>query len=154
MNLEGETAVNKSYHAIRRQGKVNEQKLATFLATNGQGLLPMVDMFEQSQIACDQLIYVTGRAAIQAVLKLSAAQVAGGPEQQGKRRPKNMVFYGRQASQMMLSYRKLQVERPAGAHQGPGPQPGSRDSRLHRHSGSVAVVQVHIGVVVARRLSA
>jgi hypothetical protein len=35
----------------------------------------------------DQLIDVTGRAVLQAVLQLSAAQVAGGPQQQGKRRP-------------------------------------------------------------------
>lgn len=42
-------------------------------------LLPMVDLIEQCQWACDELIDVTGRAAIQAVLQLSAEQVAGGP---------------------------------------------------------------------------
>jgi transposase-like protein len=104
--------VKKPYHTIRRQGKVNEQELATFLSKNGQGLLPMVDMIEQSRMACNQLIDVTGRAVLQAVLQLSAAQVAGGPQQQGKRRPSSVVFYGRQAGQVMLSDRKLQVERP------------------------------------------
>src|SRR5262249_14734307 len=49
-------------------------------------LLPMVDLIEQCQWACDELIDVTRRAAIQAVLQLSAEQVAGGPLQQGKRR--------------------------------------------------------------------
>jgi transposase-like protein len=49
---------------------------------------------------------------LQAVLQLSAAQVAGGPQQQGKRRSASVVFYGRQAGQVMLSDRKLQVERP------------------------------------------
>ncbi|MGC9159788.1 MAG: hypothetical protein ACP5FH_12470, partial [Terracidiphilus sp.] len=78
--------MKKPYHTIRKQGKINEQELATFLARNGQGLLPMVDLIEQSRMACDQLIDVTGRAVIQAVLQLSAAQVAGGPQQQGKRR--------------------------------------------------------------------
>ncbi len=104
--------MKKSYHTIRMQGKVNEQELATFLTKNGQGLLPMVDLIEQSRMACDQLIDVTGRAVLQAVLQLSAAQVAGGPQQQGKRRPASVVFYGRQAGQVMLSDRKLQVERP------------------------------------------
>ena len=104
--------MKKPYHTIRKQGKVNEQELATFLTKNGQGLLPMVDLIEQSRMACDQLIDVTGRAVIQAVLQLSAAQVAGGPLQQGKRRPSSVVFYGRQAGQVMLSDRKLQVERP------------------------------------------
>jgi hypothetical protein len=78
--------VKKTYHTIRQQGKINERELATFLAKNGQGLLPMVELIEQSRMACDQLIDVTGRAVLQAVLQLSAAQVAGGPQQQGKRR--------------------------------------------------------------------
>ena len=104
--------MKKSYHTIRKQGKVNEQELTAFLSKNGQGLLPMVDLIEQSRMACDQLIDVTGRAVLQAVLQLSAAQVAGGPQQQGKRRPASVVFYGRQAGQVMLSDRKIQVERP------------------------------------------
>jgi transposase-like protein len=104
--------VKKIYRTIRKQGQVNEQDLATFLTKNGQGLLPMVDLIEQSRMACDQLIDVTGRAVLQAVLQLSAAQVAGGPPQQGKRRSESVVFYGRQAGQVMLSDRKIQVERP------------------------------------------
>jgi len=60
------------------EGKANEEKLAEFLSKNGQLLLPMVDLIEQCQWACDELIDVTGRAAIQAVLQLSAEQVAGG----------------------------------------------------------------------------
>ena len=104
--------MKKTYHTIRKVGKVNEQELAAFLTKNGQGLLPMVGLIEQSRMACDQLIDVTGRAVLQAVLQLSAAQVAGGPQQQGKRRSASVVFYGRQAGQVMLSDRKLQVERP------------------------------------------
>ena len=73
--------MKKTYHTIRKQGKVNEQELATFLTKSGQGLLPIVDLIEQSRMACDQLIDVTGRAVLQAVLQLSAAQVAGGPQQ-------------------------------------------------------------------------
>jgi hypothetical protein len=68
------TAVKKAYRTIRKQGKVNEQELASFLVKNGQGLLPMVDLIEQCQMACNELIDVTGRAAIQAVLQLSAME--------------------------------------------------------------------------------
>jgi len=78
--------VKKTYHTIRKQGKINEQQLASYLVKNGQGLLPMVDLIEQCQLACDELIDVTGRATIQAVLQLSAMEAAGGPPQQGKRR--------------------------------------------------------------------
>jgi hypothetical protein len=92
--LKGRTAVKKSYQTINKQGKANEGKLAEFLSKNGQLLLPMVDLIEQCQWACDELIDVTGRAAIQAVLQLSAEQVAGGPPQQGKRRSGDVVFHG------------------------------------------------------------
>jgi transposase-like protein len=104
--------VKKSYHRIGKQGKVNEQKLAGFLARSGQFLLHMVDLIEQCRMACDELIDVTGRAAIEAVLQLPASQAAGGPAQQGKRRAGEVVFHGRQAGQVMLSDRKLEVERP------------------------------------------
>jgi transposase-like protein len=104
--------VKKSYHTIRKQGKVNEHELARFLVKNGQGLLPMVDLIEQCQVACNELVDVTGRAAIQAVLQLSAIEAAGGPPQQGKRRSGDMVFYGRQPGQVFLSDRKLEVNRP------------------------------------------
>jgi putative transposase len=106
------TAVKRAYRTVRKQGKVNEQELASFLVKNGQGLLPMVDLIEQCQVACNELIEVTGRAAIQAVLQLSAMEAAGGPPQQGKRRSGDVVFYGRQAGQVFLSDRKLEVERP------------------------------------------
>jgi len=104
--------VKKSYHTIGKQGKVNEQELAGYLARSGQFLLPMVDLIEQCRLACDELIDVTGRAAIDAVLQLSASQAAGGPAQQGKRRHGEVVFHGWQRGQVMLSDRKLEVQRP------------------------------------------
>lgn len=104
--------MKKAYRTIGKQGKVNEQELIGFLVKNGQGLLPMVDLIEQCQVACNELIDVTGRAAIQAVLQLSAMEAAGGPPQQGKRRVGDVVFYGRQPGQVFLSDRKLEVERP------------------------------------------
>ena len=104
--------MKKAYRTIGKQGNVNEQELASFLAKNGQALLPMVDLIEQCRVACDELIDVTGRAAIQAVLQLSAMEAAGGPQRQGKRRTGDVVFYGRQAGQVLLSDRKLEVQRP------------------------------------------
>ena len=104
--------MQKAYRTIRKQGKTNEQELASFRVKNGQGLLPMVDLIEQCQVACDQLIDMTGRAAIQAVLQLSAMEAAGGPQQQSKRRPIDVVFYGRQAAQVLLSDRDLEIQRP------------------------------------------
>jgi putative transposase len=104
--------VKKSYHTIGKQGKVNQQELAGYLARSGQFLMPMVDLIEQCRLACDELIDVTGRAAVEAVLRLSASQAAGGPAQQGRRRHGDVVFHGHQAGQVMLSDRKLEVQRP------------------------------------------
>ncbi len=52
--------MKRAYRTIRKQGKLNEQELASFLVKNGQGLLPMVDLIEQCQMACDELIDTTG----------------------------------------------------------------------------------------------
>jgi putative transposase len=111
--------VKRSYHTINKQGKANENELAEFLSKGGQLLLPMVDLIEQCQMACDELIDVTGRAAIQAVLGLSAQQVAG-PRQQGKQRIGEVVWYGQQSGTVMLSDRKLAVKRPRLRQKGPG----------------------------------
>ena len=70
------TAVKRNYHTIDKQGK-GERKLAEFLVRNGQALLPMMELIEQSRMAIDELIEVMGRASIEAVLQLSAVQVAG-----------------------------------------------------------------------------
>lgn len=111
--------MKRSYHTIDKQGKANEKKLAEFLSKGGQLLLPMVDLIEQCQMACDELIDVAGRATIQAVLGLSAQQVAG-PRQQGKQRTGEVVWYGQQSGTVMLSDRKLAVKRPRLRQKGPG----------------------------------
>jgi hypothetical protein len=104
--------VKKSYHTIGKQGKSERAGAGRVLARSGQILLPMVDLIEQCRLACDELIDVTGRAAIEAVLQLSANQAAGGPAAAGQAPPGEVVFHGRQAGQVMLSDRKLEVERP------------------------------------------
>ena len=111
--------MKRSYHTIDKQGKANEKKLAEFLSKGGQLLLPMVDLIEHCQMACDELIDVAGRAAIQAVLGLSAQQVAG-PRQQGKQRTGEVVWYGQQSGTVMLSDRKLAVNRPRLRQKGRG----------------------------------
>jgi putative transposase len=111
--------VKRNYHTINKQGKANERKLAEFLSKRGQLLLPLVDLIEQCRMACDELIDVAGRATIQAVLDLSAQQVAG-PRQQGKQRAGDVVWYGQQAGTVILSDRKLAVKRPRLRKKGAG----------------------------------
>jgi putative transposase len=103
--------VKRSYHTIDKQGKVGERKLAEFLVRNGQALLPMMELIEQSRMAIDELIDVMGRASIEAVLGLSARQVAGEP-QQGKARAGEVGWHGTQPGRVNLKERKLRVQRP------------------------------------------
>ena len=103
--------MKRSYHTIGKQGKVGQRKLADFLVRNGQALLPMMELIEQSRMAIDDLIDVVGRASIEAVLELSARQVAGVP-QQGKARPGDIVWHGAQPGRVCLKERKLRVNKP------------------------------------------
>ncbi len=57
---------------------------------------PLVELIEQCRGAVGPVIDVTGRAAIQAVLELSAQQVTGGElSQPGKKRNNDVVRWGR-----------------------------------------------------------
>ena len=91
-------------------GRTDSRQLAEFLAKEGQFLLPMVELVEQAQVAIDEVIDVTGRATIEAVLALSAQQVAG-PKHRGKAAGP-IRWHGRQRGHISLGQRKLHVQRP------------------------------------------
>lgn len=110
--------MRKSYHTISSKGQTNAKRLAEFFNRNGQGLLPMVDLIEQSRMAVDELIDVAGRATIEAVLQLSAEQVAG-PRTPGQRRA-GLLWHGRQAGRVCLKERKLGVTKPRLRHKSGG----------------------------------
>jgi len=116
--MERRTALKKSYHTISTQGQTNSKRLAEFFGRHGQGLLPMVDLIEQSRLAVDELIDVAGRATIEAVLQLSAEQVAG-PRTPGQRR-RGLLWHGRQAGRVCLKERKLGITKPRLRERGGG----------------------------------
>jgi len=99
--------VEKPYHIT---SKDDTQGLASFLAKNGQALLPMMELIEQSQVAVDELIDVVGRATIEAVLRLSAERMAG-PPHPGKKGGA-IGWHGREQGTVCLKERKLRVKRP------------------------------------------
>ena len=98
--------------------KNDSRKLAQFLSQDGQGLLPMVELLCQAEMAVDQIIDVAGRATIEAVLTLSAQQVAG-TKHPGKASG-NITWYGRQKTTVPLAERKLRVEKPRLRRKGKG----------------------------------
>jgi transposase-like protein len=91
-------------------GKKDSRDLVKFLAANGQALLPMVDLIEQSRMAVDELLEVLGRSTLEAVLRISAANVAG-ESHQGKRGGA-VVRHGIQDGVISLSNRKMRISRP------------------------------------------
>jgi len=101
-----------SYKIAGKDTTGGHRELARFLAKEGQLLLPMVDLIEQAQCAIDEVIDVMGRATIEAVLTMSAEQVAG-PRAQGKRdEGRSIYWHGVQAGRVALKERQLRVDKP------------------------------------------
>lgn len=96
----------------------DSKKLTQFLCKEGQLLLPMVELITQAEMAIDELIGITGRAAIEAVLTLSAQEIAG-PKHPGKKTG-DITWYGQQSTTIPLSNRKLRVDKPRLRHKGKG----------------------------------
>ena len=90
--------------------KTDSRKIAEFLSKDGQLLLPFLELICNTEQAVDELIDVVGKAAIEAVLLLSAEQIAG-PKEPGKAKDQ-ITWYGRQKGVVSLSERKLRVEKP------------------------------------------
>ena len=98
--------MEQNYQVITRQDR---RALKRWLTKHGQGLLPLVELVESTELGLEELIDVTGRAAIEAVLELSAIQVAGEPHR--GRRGGEVIWHGRQPGQVSLAERKLKVDR-------------------------------------------
>jgi transposase-like protein len=107
--------VEKPYHIVQKE---NTEDWGKFLARNGQALLPMVELIEQSKLAVDELIDVLGRAQVEAVLRLSAERIAG-PPHPGKKGGE-IGWHGREEGTVCLKERKLRVKRPRLRKKGQG----------------------------------
>jgi putative transposase len=92
--------------------------LTDFLIRNGQFLLPMVRLIEDARMAIDEVIDVTGRACVEAVLEGSAAQLAGA-KSPGKRSGE-VRYHGHQEGIVHLKERKLRIRKPRLRHQTDG----------------------------------
>jgi putative transposase len=115
--------VRKPYHSqppknITTIHQQDTRAWAQFLTRNGQSLLPMVELIEQSKLAVDELIDVLGRASVEAVLRLSAEGVAG-PPHPGKKGGA-VGWHGSERGTVNLSERKLRVRRPRLRQKGAG----------------------------------
>jgi len=107
--------MKRSYQIADRK---DSRALAEFLSREGQLLLPMLELITTSQMAVDELIEVAGRATIEAVLTLSAQEVAG-PRHPGKAAGP-IRWHGRQKGVVSLAERKLRVGKPRLRHKDGG----------------------------------
>jgi putative transposase len=135
---------------------LDSSALAAFLAKDGQFLLPMLDLIENAECAVDDLIDVMGRATIEAVLLMSAAQLAG-PKQQGKKSDRDVVYHGSQQGRVALSERELNVDKPRLRKKDPKPrEPGEVEIPAYkamRENGRLAdrMLEILIAGVSTRR---
>ena len=90
----------------------DRRELADWLAKDGQLLIPLVELLEKGERAIDEVIDVMGRATIEAVLRMSAEQVAG-PKEQGRRdADRDLYWHGVQSGRVALQERQLRVDKP------------------------------------------
>ena len=98
--------------------QTDRRKIAEYLSKDGQLLLPLLELVCNTENAIDEVINVVGTAAIEAVLLLSAQEVAG-PKHPGKVSG-TIGWHGRQPGVVCLSDRKLRVEKPRLRRKGKG----------------------------------
>ncbi len=105
--------MKKSNRKIESVEVQREPGAVEFFVKHKQSLLPLVARIEQAQLAVDELLDAVGRQAVEAVLELSAQQVAGARNQgRQTRRSGGLRWHGRQGGVVRLSDRKLSVQRP------------------------------------------
>ncbi len=97
----------------------DSRALAEFLAREGQVLRPLLGLLERSEAAVDEVIEVVGRATAEALLLMSAEEVAGGPPHPG-RAGGEVRRHGRQGGVVTLRERKVRVEKPRLRRKGSG----------------------------------
>ena len=113
--LKGVAMRTQSYQIAN---ETDSRKIAEFMSKDGQFLLPFLELVFNTEQALDELIDVAGKAAIEAVLTLSARQIAG-PKQPGKAKG-DIGWHGRQKGVVSLSQRKLRIEKPRLRRKGKG----------------------------------
>ena len=104
--------------AYQISGQTDRRKIAEYLSKDGQLLLPLLELVCNTENAIDEVINVVGTAAVEAVLLLSAQEVAG-PKHPGKVGGA-VGWHGRQSGVVSLSERKLRVEKPRLHRKGKG----------------------------------
>ena len=91
--------------------KTETRRIAEFMAANAHAVLPLVDLIEESLMAIDDLVETLGRATIEAVLLVSAGNVAG-ERRQWVKSAREVVCHGSPGCVVSMENRTMRVCRP------------------------------------------
>jgi putative transposase len=110
--------VKKTYHIVTRAARESAAVIEQFCQTNGQILLPIVNLIQSASHVVESVIHEIGVQTLEMLLKLSAEQVAGA-RTPGKASG-DIRHHGSQLGQVKLADRKVQVKRPRLRHKTEG----------------------------------
>jgi putative transposase len=99
-------------------GRGEEQALRGYFAEQGQVLLPLLELVQDTRASIDELMSDAARTFVEQLLVLSAQEVAG-VKQPGKDHGE-IRWHGSQAGRIVLAERQLAVKRPRLRKKGPG----------------------------------
>ena len=110
--------MKRPYHIVTRAARESAAVIEQFCRTNGQILLPLLNLIENASQVVETVIHEIGHQTLEQILVLSAEQVAG-PRTPGKTSG-DIRYHGSQSGRVQLADRKLQVKRPRLRHKTEG----------------------------------
>jgi putative transposase len=113
--------VKKTYHIVTRAARESAVVIEQFCQTNGQILLPIVNLIQNASQVVEHVIHEIGHQMLEQILVLSAEQVAG-TRTPGKAKGE-IRYHGSQAGCVQLADRKVKVKRPRLRHKTEGEVP-------------------------------
>jgi transposase-like protein len=110
--------VKKTYHIVTRAARESAAVIEQFCQTNGQILLPIVNLIQNASQVVETVIHEIGHQMLEQILVLSAEQVAG-VRTPGKASG-DIRHHGSQPGCVQLADRKVKVKRPRLRHKSEG----------------------------------
>lgn len=110
--------MKKTYHIVTRAARESAAVIEQFCQSNGQILLPIVNLIQTASEVVETVIHEIGVQTLEMILTLSAEQVAG-PRTPGKASGE-IRHYGSQSGRVKLADREVRVKRPRLRHKTEG----------------------------------
>ena len=126
--------MKKTYHIVTtRAARESAAVIEQFCQTNGQILLPIVNLIQNASQVVETVIHELGHQMLEQILVLSAEQVAGA-RTPGKASG-DVRYHGSQPGCVQLADRKVKVKRPRLRHKTQGEVKGPAYEMLRQDRG-------------------